>query len=200
MKICKCNNCETYMEDLHPSKESVEFPDTYLPHTLMLQRDAGGCFWGCPVCRTDEFLTDVTDKDLYAGPLFTSYKYRKVNFGAPTRVLRNLNRKGTWYSVKQKRNGRWLTVTLAQQFTMVNVSSVIYESVHTKVRETGIKSPHAYLTGTVIQKVKGIDFAKQITYDPFVDDKFRLDGGDFSFASAVTFTERGVFLSKQIKD
>lgn len=185
-----------YMEDLNPSKESVEFPDTYLPHRLMRQADEDGIFWGCPICKTDAYLMDITEIGTYAGPLFTSYKYRKINFGAPTRVLRNLNRKGTWYSIKQKENGRWLTVTLAQQFTMVNVSSVIHESAHTKVRETGIKGPHAYLTGTVIQRVKGIDFSKQITYDPFMNDKFRLHGGDFSFASAVTFTERGMFLSK----
>lgn len=185
-----------YMEDLNPSKESVEFPDTYLPHALMRQTDEDGVFWGCPICRTDAYLIDVIEIGTYAGPLFTSYKWREINFSAPTRVLRNLNKKGTWYSIKQKQNGRWLTVTLAQQFSMVNVSSVIYESAQTKVRKTGIKRPHAYLTGTVIQRVKDIDLSKQITYNPFVNDKFRLDGGDFKGASAVTLTERGVFLSK----
>ena len=54
--VCKCNNCETVMFDENPSTNLVDIDLIDEPIENMETTDNG--VWGCPNCRTDEYLTD----------------------------------------------------------------------------------------------------------------------------------------------
>jgi hypothetical protein len=64
--LCKCNNCDSILIDQNPQVNANEFP--LKGNELEMQFFGGGIkdkynnednYWGCPICLTDEFLTDV---------------------------------------------------------------------------------------------------------------------------------------------
>lgn len=65
MKLCKCNNCGGIFEDTNPSDESFEFPDLLMSYQeLELICEDGEFFTGCPNCKTDGYLMDITGNDI----------------------------------------------------------------------------------------------------------------------------------------
>ena len=58
MRICKCNQCNGLFDDLNPQVDAREYPE--LPFRMLSRHlDDGWPFWGCPECKTDEYLADV---------------------------------------------------------------------------------------------------------------------------------------------
>ena len=57
--LCKCNNCDNVLIDQNPQVNAPEFElnGTELEMTYEESQD-GGCFWACPICLTDDYLTD----------------------------------------------------------------------------------------------------------------------------------------------
>lgn len=58
-QLCKCNNCDTVMYDENPSEQ----PELKVPEgTRSMEKfdDEGESVWGCPECKTDEYLTDFS--------------------------------------------------------------------------------------------------------------------------------------------
>lgn len=65
MKLCKCNNCGNIWEDMNPQVNAIEYPDNPAVEPLVIveeyeefDHDRYIKIWGCPVCRTDNYLTD----------------------------------------------------------------------------------------------------------------------------------------------
>lgn len=76
--LCKCNNCDSILIDKNPQVNSIKFdvPENAKEMVMMgspfgsiisekqamyLSRQNGcdpGLFWACPVCLTDDCLTD----------------------------------------------------------------------------------------------------------------------------------------------
>jgi hypothetical protein len=71
-ELCKCNNCELLLVDKNPQINAQKYP-VYVAHDLhwmssenievlpmeMFYNKLGFSFWGCPICETDDFLTDI---------------------------------------------------------------------------------------------------------------------------------------------
>lgn len=64
--LCKCNNCNNVLIDQNPQVNATEHQLT--GKELDMQFFGGGVkdkygkdnnYWGCPICLTDEFLTDI---------------------------------------------------------------------------------------------------------------------------------------------
>lgn len=58
--LCKCNNCDTVFYDENPKigAKEIETEDFEVIYPLELLND-GESFWGCGVCETDSYLTDL---------------------------------------------------------------------------------------------------------------------------------------------
>lgn len=65
VNICKCNNCESYLIDQNPKQNAPEYVKS--DEEIEMQYFGGGVkdkdgnsdgYWGCPICLTDEYLTD----------------------------------------------------------------------------------------------------------------------------------------------
>ena len=57
--LCKCNNCDSILIDHNPQTGAKMFP---VPNNVLYQvllKDEFESFWGCPECKTDEYLTDL---------------------------------------------------------------------------------------------------------------------------------------------
>tara|TARA_R100000306_G_scaffold8163_1_gene11194 strand:+ start:152 stop:517 length:366 start_codon:yes stop_codon:yes gene_type:complete len=54
----KCNNCgKGCRDDENPDFSGQE----YASYELTLQEDEGGWFYGCPSCKTDGYLSNITE-------------------------------------------------------------------------------------------------------------------------------------------
>jgi hypothetical protein len=66
-QLCRCNNCMAIMIDKNPSDQpEFEVPNFAIDMELIQQEDeeTGNMienFWGCPNCKTDGHLIDVTE-------------------------------------------------------------------------------------------------------------------------------------------
>ena len=60
MKICKCNKCGGIFEDMNPQTNAPEYQEMDVPSLVICNEDDAieGQFWGCPVCKTDAYLSD----------------------------------------------------------------------------------------------------------------------------------------------
>lgn len=60
--LCKCNMCETIMFDENPNpimgQEKINL-DLYPEIENMEQITNDDVFWGCPKCKTDDYLIDL---------------------------------------------------------------------------------------------------------------------------------------------
>lgn len=64
--FCECNNCQTVMYDQNPKTDANELDVTKYPDATemqfmqgLIENDDNDLFWACPVCLTDEYLTDL---------------------------------------------------------------------------------------------------------------------------------------------
>jgi hypothetical protein len=64
--LCRCNMCYNILIDKNPQIGAKEFPLS--GRELEMQFFGGGVkdkngesgnYWGCPICLTDEYLTDI---------------------------------------------------------------------------------------------------------------------------------------------
>ena len=62
-KLCKCNNCETVLIYQNPQVCAKEHKLTGGEKEMKLFVIGVHNFWGCPECRTDEYLTDYYRKN-----------------------------------------------------------------------------------------------------------------------------------------
>ncbi len=62
VNLCTCNNCDEIFVDTNPQiKAKRYFIDKDKVKTLVLvkeQKTANSHAWGCPTCKTDDFLSD----------------------------------------------------------------------------------------------------------------------------------------------
>ena len=66
-ELCYCNNCGSYLIDENPKDDAVKYNVDIADGSLVQLVDLSDdnishdihYFWGCPNCRTDEYLTDV---------------------------------------------------------------------------------------------------------------------------------------------
>ena len=57
--LCKCNNCGSIMFDENPQVDAVKQEVTGVEIGMeYLHGDDGERYWGCPICETDDYLSD----------------------------------------------------------------------------------------------------------------------------------------------
>lgn len=57
--LCKCNNCDSIMFDENPQVNAKKRKVTGVEIGMEYLFDEGGeRYWGCPICETDDYLTD----------------------------------------------------------------------------------------------------------------------------------------------
>lgn len=62
--LCKCNNCDSILEDTNPQVNAHLFDTgTVEPESLIIIDDMKAC----PFCKTDECLTDIDDDIIFVG-------------------------------------------------------------------------------------------------------------------------------------
>jgi hypothetical protein len=62
--LCKCNNCGTILIDQNPQIGAKEHPLTGVEQEMqykggLAENGETNYYWVCPVCDTDEYLTDL---------------------------------------------------------------------------------------------------------------------------------------------
>lgn len=57
--LCKCNNCDTILIDRNPQFDAPELPLQGNEEQMEWLEDEDGQFWGCPHCKTDDYLVDL---------------------------------------------------------------------------------------------------------------------------------------------
>jgi hypothetical protein len=55
--LCKCNNCESVLIDQNSQIGAKEYPLTGKEIEMQYLENEGA--WICPICETDDFLTDL---------------------------------------------------------------------------------------------------------------------------------------------
>ena len=55
-ELCKCNNCESILYDQNPQ---INAPTYFAPKGTENMELIENEFWGCPICKTDDYLTDL---------------------------------------------------------------------------------------------------------------------------------------------
>lgn len=67
VNLCRCNNCMSILIDHNPQFEAKRYDESRADGELKQFVDLSDdgishdihFFWGCPNCRTDEYLTDL---------------------------------------------------------------------------------------------------------------------------------------------
>lgn len=108
-----------------------------------------------------------------------SFKDRSIDLSKKVEVYRNLNKKGTWYSVKQ--NG--LVVGRSRQLILRDVTFKVSEAICEKVKVTGERSVHAFAVGFYTDHMLPEEnllklFKSKIKYDPFIMNGFEDENGN----------------------
>ena len=65
MYLCRCNNWDEIWEDMNPSEDSFDFDLEELDENYFPLERFDGEFWGCPICETDDYLSDINKQDFY---------------------------------------------------------------------------------------------------------------------------------------
>jgi len=66
--LCRCNNCYNIYIDNNPQTNAPTFEVKQYPE--LKHMDDGEPFqspdfyWGCPICETDAYLTDITNAEM----------------------------------------------------------------------------------------------------------------------------------------
>lgn len=70
--LCKCNNCDLILVDKNPQVDAIEHSVFLNTNKQWVNKDGievaemqfldgdDESFWGCPICETDDYLTDMT--------------------------------------------------------------------------------------------------------------------------------------------
>ena len=63
--LCKCNKCDTIYIDTNPQVGVAQFKAPTNTPTLTVQYDefSADYFKGCPKCKTDGYLIDITENE-----------------------------------------------------------------------------------------------------------------------------------------
>lgn len=73
--LTKCNQCDTFYIDTNPKNNAPTFEVSDLMISTETMRDDEGGFIGCPCCKTDAYLMDVTE---YEMPSIEQILQRKI--------------------------------------------------------------------------------------------------------------------------
>jgi len=59
--LCKCNNCDSILLDQNPQVGAKQHNLGQFPNIKHMEylKDENESFWVCPVCKTDDYLTDL---------------------------------------------------------------------------------------------------------------------------------------------
>lgn len=57
--LCKCNMCDAVLIDENPAIDAKEQELTGNEQEMELLQDESGTFYGCPNCKTDNYLMDL---------------------------------------------------------------------------------------------------------------------------------------------
>lgn len=126
--------------------------------------------------------------------MIVPYKNRMydLNFDDPVEVYRNVNKKGVWYTIRQ----RDYVVAHADEVNLINAEFIVQPAGQKKVKKTGVKNVHAWVRGEII-KVRGESDSKpfQVKYNPKKMKTFqRMDTKKpIKFANFVVLRKEGVF-------
>jgi hypothetical protein len=66
-EMCRCNNCDSILIDENPRSDAKRYATAYADGCLQQFVDMSDngvshdirYLWGCPNCKTDEYLTDL---------------------------------------------------------------------------------------------------------------------------------------------
>lgn len=65
VNLCSCNMCGSILIDENPQvgakKHNVDLSKV---KEMVKSCDGGECFWACPICKTDDYLTDTVIEGL----------------------------------------------------------------------------------------------------------------------------------------
>lgn len=111
----------------------------------------------------------------------------KIKSGTPVRIARDLNRSGLW-SVYAREGGRWRCVVKTESLTLSNVTWNVSASGIERIRTPkgqktksgaqglGKRALIAYACGTLDRLDAKPSGGPRITFNPFKNDGFMLDG------------------------
>jgi hypothetical protein len=60
-KLCKCNNCNSILLDQNPQTGAIQHDLGQYPNIKHMKyvKNENDRFWACPICETDDYLTDL---------------------------------------------------------------------------------------------------------------------------------------------
>lgn len=135
--------------------------------------------------------------------MFESRNGRTIDANKPVKVYRNLHRNGPHgepiYSIQQS----GLVVGYAPEFVLHRVKFVVQKAGQAKVRATGKKVVHAFMTGLPVGGWVSIarpELMRSGTYNPYRNDTFvdRETGVELTFASIAKVGANGVQYYNQL--
>ncbi len=120
------------------------------------------------------------------------YKERTIDTTLPVRVFRNLNKKGVWYSIRQK----GLTVAHASVLCLEDARFIVNQKTRERIVKTKRKEVHAYVEGHIVSIGLPNPVAPAIIkYNPFKYENFTCTNGnwfDVDTAKYVIFDKSGL--------
>jgi len=122
----------------------------------------------------DGLLKDPNQGDYADDNEVYSFKGRTIDLEQPIRIFRNLNKKGTWYSVRQGT----LTVAHAKAICVRDCKFIVNEKVRDRVAKNKKKEVHAFIEGMYAINGMGTtakknDLPAEIKYNPYFDKYFK---------------------------
>jgi hypothetical protein len=115
------------------------------------------------------------------------YKNRYINLEKEVDVYRCLNRKGKFYSIKQ----RGVVVGHTDNIVLSDCKFIVNASGKKKAIETKQRNVHAYIRGRIIH-TEQITTSATITYNPFDNNGFVSEGLPIVEAKGVVINHSGV--------
>ena len=107
-------------------------------------------------------------------PTITPFKNRAIDTTKPVRVYRNLHSKSehTKYSIKQNN----LVIGHTNDLLLENCTLEVNKNGQERVRREKKKYVHAYVKGYIPKgQIRAISYG-QVTYNPYQDDGFKVNG------------------------
>ena len=71
--LVRCNNCDNLYCDTNPGEHSVEVELETYPDYLARLEDENGEYVGCPVCDTDDYLSDITEANVAEAIIYFTF-------------------------------------------------------------------------------------------------------------------------------
>lgn len=122
--------------------------------------------------------------------MVTQYKNRTINYDKPVKVYRNLNRKGTVFSIQQG----GLVVAHGVDFGLIAATMKVSEAGRQRVLNERRKNVHAFITGLYMSNCRNTTDMHKLNYNPYVSRGFLgKEDLEVNKAEVVCFTTSGVF-------